>query len=144
MRTPLTPLAIAALAADLAGCAAPGLTEGPKNLAPATFAQLPPANPGAATMTTAFVDSAQLQRVVDEVLANNRDLRAAAARLKQAEALADAAGARRLPSVSAGANASRQRAPNDQPLQQLRRECHGGVGGGPVGPRRRLRASRGL
>lgn len=114
MRTPLTPLAIAALAAVLAGCAAPGLTEGPKNLAPATFAQLPPANPGAATMTTAFVDSAQLQRIVDEVLANNRDLRAAAARLKQAEALADAAGARRLPSVSAGANASRQRAPNDQ------------------------------
>ncbi len=111
----LTPLALAAAAAALlAGCAAPGLKDGPKNLAPATFAQLPAANPGAATMTTAFVDSAQLQRVVDEVLANNRDLRAAAARLKQAEALADAAGARRLPSVSAGANASRQRAPNDQ------------------------------
>ena len=84
----LTPLALALV---LAGCAAPGLTEGPKNLAPANFAQLPPANPGAATMTAAFVDSAQLQRVVDEVLANNRDLRGAAARLKQAEALADAA-----------------------------------------------------
>ena len=111
----LTPLALAAAAAALlAGCAAPGLKDGPKNLAPATFAQLPAANPGAATMTAAFVDSAQLQRVVDEVLANNRDLRAAAARLKQAESLADAAGARRLPSVSAGANASRQRAPNDQ------------------------------
>ena len=111
----LTPLALAAAAAALlAGCAAPGLKDGPKNLAPAAFTQLPPANPGAATMTAAFVDSAQLQRVVDEVLANNRDLRAAAARLKQAEALADAAGARRLPSVSAGANASRQRAPNDQ------------------------------
>lgn len=111
----LTPLALAAAAAALlAGCAAPGLKDGPKNLAPATFAQLPAANPGAATMTAAFVDSAQLQRVVDEVLANNRDLRAAAARLKQAESLAAAAGARRLPSVSAGANASRQRAPNDQ------------------------------
>ena len=111
----LTPLALAAAAAALlAGCAAPGLGDGPKNLAPATFTQLPPASPGAATMTAAFVDSAQLQRVVDEVLASNRDLRAAAARLKQAEALADAAGARRLPSASAGASASRQRAANDQ------------------------------
>ena len=80
----LTPLALAALV----GCAAPGLSQGPQNLAPAQFTQLPPAAPGAATMTAAFVDSAQLQRVVDEVLANNRDLRAAAARLKQAEALA--------------------------------------------------------
>lgn len=108
----LTPLAAAVVL--LAGCAAPGLSSGPVTLAPATFTQLPPASPGAATMTTAFVDSAQLQRVVDDVLANNRDLRAAAARLKQAEALADAAGARRLPSVGANANASRQRAPNDQ------------------------------
>ncbi|HEY9107538.1 MAG TPA: TolC family protein [Roseateles sp.] len=106
----LTPLAIAALA----GCAAPGLSQGPHNLAPATFAQLPPSANGAAQMTAAFVDSAQLQRVVDDVLANNRDLRAAAARLKQAEALADAAGAQRLPTVGVGANASRQRAPNDQ------------------------------
>lgn len=104
----LTPLALAALV----GCAAPGLSQGPANLAPATFAQLPASNPGAATMTAAFVDSAQLQRVVDEVLANNRDLRAAAARLRQAEALAEAAGARRLPTVGVGANASRQRAPD--------------------------------
>ena len=99
----LTPLALAAL---LAACAAPGLPPGPANLAPAAFAQVPPASPGAATMTAAFVDSAQLQRVVDEVLANNRDLRAAAARLKQAEALATAAGAQRLPSVGVGASAS--------------------------------------
>jgi len=106
----LTPLALAVV---LAGCAAPGLSQGPAALAPAAFVQLPPVSSGAATMTAAFSDSAQLRRVVDEVLANNRDLRAAAARLKQAEALADAAGARRLPSVSAGANASRQRAPND-------------------------------
>lgn len=112
----LTPLALAALL--LAGCAAPGLSPGPANLAPEKFAQLPVidagASPGAATMTAAFADSAQLQRVVDEVLANNRDLRAAAARLKQAEALADAAGAQRLPTVGVGASASRQRAPNDQ------------------------------
>lgn len=110
----LTPVSLAAaLAAALTGCAAPGLSQGPAQLAPAAFAQLPPANPGAASMTAAFADGAQLQRVVDDVLANNRDLRAAAARLKQAESLADAAGARRLPSASAGANASRQRAPND-------------------------------
>ena len=53
----LTPLALAA--AMLAGCAAPGLSPGPQNLAPAQFAQLPASNPGAATMTTAFADSAQ-------------------------------------------------------------------------------------
>lgn len=109
----LSPLAAAAL---LAACAGPTLPSGPQNLAPAQFAQTPsvPEASGAAQMTRAFVDSAQLQRVVDEVLANNRDLRAAAARLKQAEALAESAGAQRLPSVSAGANASRQRAANDQ------------------------------
>jgi len=110
-------LTLLAAAAVLAGCAAPGLSQGPANLAPAQFAQLPAADATAsaapATMTAAFVDSTQLQRVVDDVLANNRDLRAAAARLKQAQALADAAGAQRLPSVGAGASASRQRAPND-------------------------------
>lgn len=115
MKTQLTLLAAAAL---LAGCAAPGLSQGPANLAPAQFAQLPAidaqAASGAAQMTAAFVDGAQLQRVVDDVLANNRDLRAAAARLKQAQALADAAGAQRLPSAGVGASASRQRAANDQ------------------------------
>ncbi|MFN3303933.1 MAG: TolC family protein, partial [Roseateles sp.] len=111
MKTQLTLLAAAAV---LAGCAAPGLSQGPANLAPAQFAQLPPAASGAAQMTAAFADSAQLQRVVDDVLANNRDLRAAAARLQQAQALADAAGAQRLPSAGVGASASRQRAANDQ------------------------------
>lgn len=111
----LTPLALAGL---LAACAAPGLSQGPASLAPAQFAQRPALPPEAAQgmplMTAAFVDSTPLQRVVDEVLAHNRDLRAAAARLRQAEALADAAGAQRLPTVGVGANASRQRAPNDQ------------------------------
>lgn len=107
----LTPLAAATL---LAACAGPALPPGPANLAPEKFAQQPEASAGAAQMTAAFVDSAQLQRVVDEVLANNRDLRAAAARLKQAEALADSASAQRLPTVGLGANASRQRAANDQ------------------------------
>ncbi|HEY0955720.1 MAG TPA: multidrug transporter, partial [Roseateles sp.] len=73
-------LTLIAAAAVLAGCAAPGLSQGPANLAPAQFSQLPPvgaqAASGAAQMTAAFVDSAQLQRVVDDVLANNRDLRA--------------------------------------------------------------------
>ncbi|MBV8037633.1 efflux transporter outer membrane subunit [Roseateles sp.] len=101
----LTPLALAALV----GCAAPGLPPGPQNLAPASFSQSPEAAPGAAQMTRAFADSEPLQRIVDEVLANNRDLRVAAARLKQAEALADAAGARRLPSIDGNASASRQR-----------------------------------
>ena len=106
-------LSLIALAAVLAGCAGPTLSPGPQNLAPESFAQAPAASPGAAQMTAAFADSAQLQRIVDEVLANNRDLRAAAARLRQAQALAESAGAQRLPTVGVGANASRQRAPND-------------------------------
>jgi NodT family efflux transporter outer membrane factor (OMF) lipoprotein len=108
----LTPLTLLSLSI-LAGCAAPALPPGPQSLAPARFAQAPAAASGATQMTAAFVDSAQLQRVVDEVLANNRDLRAAAARLRQAQALADSASAQRLPSASAGASASRQRAAND-------------------------------
>ncbi|WP_457420062.1 efflux transporter outer membrane subunit [Roseateles sp. P5_E7] len=111
MKARLTLLAAAAM---LAGCAAPGTFQGPADLPPVQFTQLPPSASGAAQMTAAFVDSAELQRVVDGVLAHNRDLRAAAARLKQAEALADAAGARRLPSAGVGASASRQRAANDQ------------------------------
>jgi len=114
MLTRLTPLALALL---LAACAAP-LPPGPQHLAPAQFAQAPAAQTGAATMGAAFADGAGAgspwQGLVDEVLANNRDLRAAAARLRQAEALADAAGAQRLPSVGAGASASRQRALDDQ------------------------------
>ncbi|MFN3862067.1 MAG: hypothetical protein ACK4R2_11435, partial [Roseateles sp.] len=74
MKTPLTLLAAAAV---LAGCAAPGLSQGPAQLAPPQFAQRPAidaqAATGAAQMTAAFVDSAQLQRVVDDVLAHNRD-----------------------------------------------------------------------
>ncbi|WP_373715081.1 TolC family protein, partial [Roseateles sp.] len=98
-------LSFIALAAVLAGCAGPTLSPGPQNLAPESFAQAPAASPGAAQMTAAFADSAQLQRIVDEVLANNRDLRAAAARLRQAQALAESAGAQRLPTVGVGANA---------------------------------------
>ena len=47
-------LTLLAAAAVLAGCAAPGLSSGPANLAPQTFAQLPPAANGAAQMTAAF------------------------------------------------------------------------------------------
>lgn len=114
MSARLTLLASAALAALLAACAAPPLPPGPQNLAPAQFSQRPATASGAAQMTAAFVDSAQLQRIVDEVLVNNRDLRAAAARLKQAQALADSASAQRLPSIGSGASASRQRAANEQ------------------------------
>jgi NodT family efflux transporter outer membrane factor (OMF) lipoprotein len=112
MKKPFLSLAPLALASLLAACAAP-MPPGPQNLAPAAFAQRPAAVPGAADMSAAFEDSAPLKRLVDEVLANNRDLRAAAARMRQAQALADSAGAQRLPTVGVGANASRQRAAND-------------------------------
>jgi NodT family efflux transporter outer membrane factor (OMF) lipoprotein len=112
MRAHLTPVALAVAAALLAGCAAPPLPPGPQALAPESFHALPPANAGAAQMTAAFADSAPLQRLVDEVLANNRDLRAAAARVREAEALSSSAATDRLPKADANVGAQRQRAYN--------------------------------
>ncbi|MFO1226846.1 efflux transporter outer membrane subunit [Roseateles sp.] len=111
MLTRLTTLAAAAAAVFLAACAAPSLPAGPQALAPQTFSGAGAANSAQAlSLAQAFEGSAPLQALVDEVLANNRDLRAAAARVRQQQLLAEARGAERLPQLDATAGAQRQRA----------------------------------
>jgi NodT family efflux transporter outer membrane factor (OMF) lipoprotein len=108
----------AAITLALAGCAAPPQAPGPGVAAPERFAVQPVGTSGSALTTTpatlaqAFTPAAPLQALVDEVLAQNRDLRAAAARVRQADALAQAQGAQALPSASLNAGASRNRGPD--------------------------------
>lgn len=101
----------------LAACAAPPLPPGPVPMVPAKFHGVPEAGAApmaiaGARMPHAFADDTALVALVNEVLANNRDLRVAAARMRQAEALADAAGAGRLPNATAQAGAARTRNPD--------------------------------
>lgn len=76
---------------------------------PAAFAAAPSAEGATPPLWQSFSPSEPLQAVVRNTLANNLDLRAAAARLDQARALADAAGAARLPSAGSGGSAARTR-----------------------------------
>ena len=64
--------------------------------------------------------STELDRLMAEALAGNRDLRAAASRVAQARALAQAAGAPQWPTVGASVDATRAKR-------------HGGTGGGAAG-----------
>lgn len=109
-------LSLIAAAALLSACAVqpPAREEAPFQT-PAAFAAVPQAE--AATPATAvpiwqaFSASEPLKALVQNTLANNLDLRAAAARVAQARALADAAGAAQLPTGGSGANAERARTP---------------------------------
>ncbi len=103
--SPLTALALAAL---LAGCAVP----------PAPKAALPDAELPTATVAVPapapdwwkrFGD-AHIDALVDEALANNRDLTRAMARIDEARALLRGADAQRSPVVSANLSAARARA----------------------------------
>ena len=108
----LTPL-LAALV--LAGCAAPAFQQ-PAVEVPAAFKEVSSdgkwklAEPAEAqargTWWKAFNDAA-LDALVDEATAANQDLAAAAARVKQARALAGIAQADRIPQVGIGAGAQR-------------------------------------
>jgi len=119
LRRPLAALLAPVLsAASLAGCVnlAPGYT---RPVAPIA-AQWTPANAtltGATTAASApdigwrdFLVDARLKRVVELALANNRDLRVAAANIAQARAQYRVQDAARLPAASADASATRQRA----------------------------------
>jgi NodT family efflux transporter outer membrane factor (OMF) lipoprotein len=113
----LTALA-AALA--LAGCASAPDWKGAAPGQALTQADVPtrlPAAAGAADDTPAFlwtqvVQSPRLKEWVGLALANNRDLRVAAANVQRARAQFDSTAAARLPTVGAGLNASR--APNSK------------------------------
>jgi len=109
---------VAALA--LAGCASAPDWKGPAPDQALQQADVParlPAAAGAADDTPAFqwtqvVQSPRLKDWVTLALANNRDLRVAAANVQRARAQFDSSAAARLPIVGAGLNASR--APNSK------------------------------
>lgn len=113
----LTALAAALL---LAGCASAPDWKGPAPDQALQQADVParlPSAAGAADDTPAFlwtqvVQSPRLKEWVGLALANNRDLRVAAANVQRARAQFDSTAAARLPTVGAGLNAGR--APNSK------------------------------
>jgi NodT family efflux transporter outer membrane factor (OMF) lipoprotein len=113
MKQRLSLLALAvALTTALSACAPLPVKPGAALSLPDQFAAQPAVGQGTPLMAQAFTPHEPLQALVDEVLANNRDLRAAAARWQQSRALAEAAGAARLPSADLNASASRTRLPD--------------------------------
>jgi NodT family efflux transporter outer membrane factor (OMF) lipoprotein len=111
MKAALTLIAAAAL---LVACTTPVAERQPAPFAtPAQFAAAPQSEGATPALWQSFAPSEALQAVVQRTLANNLDLRAAAARLAQARALADAAGVARLPVGGSGASVARTRAPKD-------------------------------
>ena len=97
-------LLIVAIASAIAGCATTTPTSPPPvDLPPATIDHLELSH-----WWTEF-DEPALDRLVDEALANNLDLRLAMARIDEARAQVTAASANLYPSLSLGVNASRSK-----------------------------------
>ena len=101
---------VAASAAVLAvGCAVgPGYQRPAVELPDRWQANAAPDAPAAGAWWAEY-RSAELDRLMAEAIAGNRDLRAAASRVAQARALAQAAGASQWPALGANANATRGR-----------------------------------
>ena len=106
-------LSAVALAAALAGCAAPGGAPNtvPEQELPASSANVPAV---AADWWKAYGDP-QLDALVDEALKNNRDLARAMARIDESRAALRLAQADRYPTVSAGLSGARARASETGP-----------------------------
>lgn len=83
-------------------------------MAPENWAALPGLPEQASTGWLADFDSPRLRELVDQAIAANPDLKAAAARVRQAQAQTVQLGAAAFPAVSASYNASRSQSPNDQ------------------------------
>ncbi|MBI1889405.1 MAG: efflux transporter outer membrane subunit [Burkholderiales bacterium] len=95
-----------AAAAALAACATPG--EAPKSMAPLELPAGAKMEPVPAAWWKQFGDE-QLNALIEEALAHNRDLARAMARIDESRAALKLARADQLPSVSASFNNSRQR-----------------------------------
>ena len=108
MRTTVKPLA-AALALALAGCTVGPDYERPPLELPEALAASPSAVPAPERWWTVLGDPV-LERLVDEALAANRNLAAAAARVEQARAQVAITGADRKPSAGIEGTRSRDRA----------------------------------
>ncbi len=109
-------LAGAVLAIALAGCSmAPAYVRPPSPVPPA----MPPADAAAgAPLATevpwqGYFTDARLRAVIEQALANNRDLRMATLNIERAQAFYRIQRAELFPAVSAGANVSTQRIPEE-------------------------------
>lgn len=112
-------LAVASVAAVLAGCSLAPEYQRPGQPVPDNYPQLTPATddltaPSAADLgwSELFKDP-QLQALVAVALENNRDLRIAIDRVEEARAMFGIARSERFPSVGIGANAQVTRTPED-------------------------------
>lgn len=83
-------------------------------LAPEKWAALPALPEKASTGWLADFDSPRLRALVDQAITANPDLKAAAARVRQAQAQTVQAGAAAFPAISASYNAARTQSPGDQ------------------------------
>ena len=103
-----------ALALLLAACSAGNGVTQPEIVVPSRFAEAEAA-PGAFPDSDWWqgFGSAELDRLVEQALRDNADLRAAETRLRQADAQVRIAGAALLPSLDAGAGATRTRTGQD-------------------------------
>lgn len=107
MRTPLLPLLAPLLAlASLAACSqVPDLVV-PEMALPAAYGGQEPATLTAPAAWWSLLGSPELERLEQAALAANHDLKAAVARIQQAEAQLKIAGAPTLPTITAGLDAS--------------------------------------
>jgi outer membrane protein TolC len=84
-------------------------------IAPEKWAALPDVAPSAATGWLGDYDCAALRVLVDRAIAANPNLKAAAARVTQAQAQTVQAGAAMMPSINGSFSASRSQTPSDCP-----------------------------
>lgn len=102
-----------ALLATLGGCSLIPDYQRPAAPVAAQFATEPAARPADLPGWRAFFHDPALQRLIDEALANNRDLRVAALNVEAYQALFRIQRANLLPAVSADGSATRTRTPAD-------------------------------
>lgn len=88
--------------------------QGMHAMAPENWAALPALPEKASTGWLTDFNSPRLSSLVDQAIVANPDLKAAAARVKQAHAETVQAGAAMFPTLTAGYNASRSQSPGDQ------------------------------
>jgi multidrug efflux system outer membrane protein len=94
----------------LAGCAAVSPESRMGNVAgPSSWAASKEARAGIDQRWIGKIGGSELRKLVEEALANNQDLKAAAARLDRASVEAGIAGSGRLPSLEIGADGSRSK-----------------------------------
>lgn len=92
---------------------------GVKGIAPEKWSALPKIAPQAATGWLAEFDSPALRQLVERAVSANLDLKAASARVTQAQAETVQAGAALFPSISGNYSASRNQTPADQRFSGL-------------------------